>query len=305
MASASFQDLILPVSTGEFTQRYWRRAATLIEGEHDKFDGLLSVEDFYRAAGSAGAHMKSVYHGAEAQQREMYVPGRLAKGLLEAGTSLCLASIDHHVPRVKELALACKREMSYAARVFFNCYYSPPGHGFNMHFDSMDVFIIQLEGEKRWKYGRTPSCVCPPLNMLAEDTARFDEAYPKVTYAKPEASELSETVLTPGDVLYLPPGTWHEARAVDTSFALTLSFDAKPLAKFIADFIVRRMAENDAGRALLPVAPVASEGAETPGEAEVASALERSAAQMSELLQHSQQELMEHWRRTADSDRVM
>jgi ribosomal protein L16 Arg81 hydroxylase len=30
-------------------------------------------------------------------------------------------------------------------------------------------------------------------------------------------------VLSPGDVLYLPPGTWHAAAAVGHSFALTLT----------------------------------------------------------------------------------
>jgi len=303
MAIESFEDLISPISTAEFTREFWRRKATLIEGREAKVGDLFSVEEFYSAATSPGAHIKSVYHGAESQQREMYVPGRLARGLHEAGTSLCLASVDHHVPKLKQLTRKCKREMGYASRVFINCYYSPPGHGFNMHFDSMDVFIIQLAGEKSWKFGQTPSCTHPPTNMLAEDRSSFEEAHPHVTYDEPEASQLSTTVLCPGDVLYLPPGTWHEARAVDPSFALTLSFDAKPMAKFIADFIVRRLAEEPSGREPMPAAPVAADGASLPRELDPADSLARAATQMSELLRQSHGELLDHWRRRADSDR--
>ena len=39
------------------------------------------------------------------------------------------------------------------------------------------------------------------------------------------ADTLEEVELRPGDVLYLPPGAWHEARARGSSLALTLAYE--------------------------------------------------------------------------------
>jgi hypothetical protein len=38
-----------------------------------------------------------------------------------------------------------------------------------------------------------------------------------------DSAQFAEYVLTPGDVLYIPPGCWHAATAVGSSLALTLA----------------------------------------------------------------------------------
>jgi ribosomal protein L16 Arg81 hydroxylase len=75
--------------------------------------------------------------------------------------------------------------------------------GLDRHWDSHDVFVVQLEGKKRWRlYG-------------------FTEKYPfRIGPGKNEniTNEIQwEGDLMPGDVLYLPRGYWHEAQAYDQS----------------------------------------------------------------------------------------
>lgn len=74
------------------------------------------------------------------------------------------------------------------------------GGGVGPHVDSYDVFLIQMEGRRRWKIsGQADLGLRPdlPLKILA----RF----------KPE----QEWVLEPGDLLYLPPHIAHEGVALD------------------------------------------------------------------------------------------
>src|SRR5262249_31323687 len=77
--------------------------------------------------------------------------------------------------------------------------YASDGGGVGPHIDAYDVFLLQVQGQRRWRIGTgDPHDLVPdlPLKVLR----RF----------KPE----EEWVLDPGDLLYLPPGVAHEGIAV-------------------------------------------------------------------------------------------
>lgn len=74
------------------------------------------------------------------------------------------------------------------------------GGGVGPHVDSYDVFLVQMEGRRRWKIsGQDDLSLRPdlPLKILA--------------HFQPE----QEWVLEPGDLLYLPPNVAHEGVALD------------------------------------------------------------------------------------------
>jgi hypothetical protein len=93
---------------------------------------------------------------------------------------------------------------------------SPGGTRTALHFDTVENFNIQIEGEKNfWLYPPRIRGMYPHrLNSQASyvspvDPRKLDrQAYPNF----PE-SEGIEAVLRPGDLLYLPYGWWHQ---VDT-----------------------------------------------------------------------------------------
>ncbi len=64
-----------------------------------------------------------------------------------------------------------------------------PSHGLNLHQDTHDVLIFQLDGKKIWEISSPIAAITgdPPLKLLME----------------------------PGDTLYLPAGWWHEVRTVE------------------------------------------------------------------------------------------
>lgn len=75
-----------------------------------------------------------------------------------------------------------------------------PGGGVGPHFDSYDVFLIQMSGRRRWKIAAQSDLSLKPglpLKILKD--------------FKPT----DEWILQPGDMLYLPPHVAHEGISLD------------------------------------------------------------------------------------------
>jgi len=89
--------------------------------------------------------------------------------------------------------------------------YATDGGGVGPHFDSYDVFLLQVHGRRRWRIGRMDdTAVVPglPLKILA----RFE----------PE----EEHLLEPGDMLYLPPRWAHDGVAEGECMTCSIGFRA-------------------------------------------------------------------------------
>lgn len=106
---------------------------------------------------------------------------------LAAGTTLVLQALQRTSSEIGSLCRQLEQETSHAVQA--NAYLTPPGAaGLAAHRDEHDVIVVQLEGQKAW-----------------------------------EIEGLGHVDLTPGDVLYLPRGTRHSARAQqEPSLHLTL-----------------------------------------------------------------------------------
>ncbi|MGV3721945.1 MAG: cupin domain-containing protein [Actinomycetota bacterium] len=80
-----------------------------------------------------------------------------------------------------------------------NIYVTPPrSQGFAPHYDTHDVFILQIDGSKHWRLYDSP--VALPDRTLGYQAQ-----------GAPAGQLLCELDLAPGDLLYLPRGFIHEA----------------------------------------------------------------------------------------------
>ncbi|KAG8466389.1 hypothetical protein KFE25_002145 [Diacronema lutheri] len=93
-------------------------------------------------------------------------------------------------------------------------YLTPAGgsQGFPPHFDDVEVFVLQLEGAKRWRLYTRPNDAAAPGACVTTEFA-------------PDAlgEPTAELELRPGDVLYLPRGVVHQAVSLDDSHSLHLT----------------------------------------------------------------------------------
>ena len=123
-------------------------------------------------------------------------PNRVLE-LHAAGASMVLQGLQFTDPHLARVANNLALDLGHAVQV--NAYLSPAAaRGLELHFDYHDVFVLQLDGRKRWR-------VWEPL----ERTRRPVRAGPRVPM--PTFDELGEPALdltlTAGDCLYLPRGS--------------------------------------------------------------------------------------------------
>jgi len=174
-----------------------------------RFDHLVSVAAIDAHLRTDGARSPRVSMADESRNGSAGVPehefalpdGRvdLPNLLLrfDAGASLVLSQFHETHPPLADFCRGLERLFLHGVQA--NIYLTPPGaQGFRTHFDTHDVFVLQVEGRKRWRVWdgeplprptrRTPW----PGNMLPQ-------------------GEPHEIMMSPGDVLYIPRGVMHDA----------------------------------------------------------------------------------------------
>jgi len=101
--------------------------------------------------------------------------------------------------------------------------YATEGGGVGPHFDSYDVFLLQAQGQRKWRIGR-------------QEKFELQEGVPlKILKTfKPEA----EFLLDPGDMLYLPPGYAHDGIAVGECMTYSIGFKVPRSAELASELLM-------------------------------------------------------------------
>ena len=172
--------------------------------------------------------------------------------MINAGASVCVTGLERAHPKLRQTADSIRRELNYGGDVSFRAYLSPPGTGFDLHFDARVATTLQIAGSKRWWFSKTPAEQFPDSNSPR------DQKILKREYSIPKLNQLKSVLLRPGDLLCLPAGTWHRARAKTMSLALNLAFDHGGAGVFdvVMEALYERLRKDPLWRSPLP--PVAN-----------------------------------------------
>ena len=248
--------------------RQWVHARS---DEPDRFASLLTLADLDEVLGRYGVRHPSIklvrsdgsVPTSEYLWRDRMVdPGRVAQLFTEGATVIFGALHDRHEP-ARTLCSAVARQVS--ARTQTNVYLTPPSsQGFKPHWDTHDVFVLQIEGSKTWRfYGGGPEL---PLRDQKFDPDRHE----------PGEVE-ADLTLRAGEALYIPRGVMHAAATTDTlSLHITLGVMSYTWADLLADCLSEVVERSPEWRERMPFG-FARDGAH---DGALASAL---AARLSEL----------------------
>jgi hypothetical protein len=190
----------------------------------------------------------------------------LVRAQLRQGASVLLNDIDTLSPGLR--AVAGLLERALGAKVQINLYCSwRERQAFPSHFDSHDVFALQIAGEKRWTVyrGRFDQPIAHPsfktLGQAYHDQAKGDV--------------LACIDLRPGDLLYLPRGQYHDALATGAASIHLAVGATEPIGIDLIGLLFDDAVADPAFRRRLPAA--ADTGA-------VTARVDRLAAQARELM---------------------
>jgi 50S ribosomal protein L16 3-hydroxylase len=109
------------------------------------------------------------------------------------------------------------------------------------HFDANHNFTLQLFGAKQWRVAANRFVINPTNNWVpGQSKGDFPARIPR------SARRLE---MTPGSVLYLPPGYFHETLATTDSVSLNVSFRPPTWADWICNALRARLMEDPRWRA--------------------------------------------------------
>lgn len=219
--------LIHPTDIETFRRDYWEKRHLLVrQADPGCFTDLLSLDDVDRVLSlstMASDNLRVVVDGAETPMSDLATSGGGANGTTNAleelyrryrtGSTIVLSALNQRWKPLQTLCRTLGAETS--ARFQANVYLTPPdSQGFKAHYDMHDVFVAQVHGVKRWRLHGAPYAL--PMRSQPYDKSR------------PEPDVTDEFDLRPGDLLYLPRGTIHSARANDTA-SLHITFGVHPI----------------------------------------------------------------------------
>lgn len=227
LASLTLADLVAPIEVSQFFLTVQGKRHRHFLGPAGRFAELLPWPalnailrqhrlDFprLRLAFDGKSVPTNTYTASVPTRRSGTVPRLLTVPLVEhlrGGATLVLDSVDELCDPVGDLARRLEHDLRERTQV--NLYAGCGAtHGFDVHWDDHDAFVIQVTGRKLWRlYGPTRPA---PLHRDVEP--------PKA----PPADPIDEFMLEDGDVLYVPRGHWHDVAAVgELSLHLTVGFN--------------------------------------------------------------------------------
>ena len=249
MAPHDLAGLLTPYDSGNFLRTCWGNQYLHVPGTHGKFSKLLPWSALnlileqhrldtprLRLTREGKSIPANAFLSYQANRRRPNQPiARLRAADLTSqlrdGATLVLDAVDElHAP-ITELAESLERV--FRVRIQVNAYAGwRTSHGFDLHWDDHDVFILQIAGRKQWKvYGMTRKY---PLARDVEPTTD-----------KPDAP-LWEGMLVDGDLLYIPRGWWHVATPLDEpTLHLTVGVNTPNGGDFLAWYVDRLKASED------------------------------------------------------------
>jgi len=267
--------LLQPFSIQQFFAEHYERAPLhLVRDRADHYDRIFSVDELERVlyGNEVGASSLVLYQDGLPTRRESFVrrnqkKGESARDVIDAdrisalfanGCSIVFDSVQDHSDSMSRLLRELQAALKH--RVNANVYMTPPGsQGFTAHYDTHDTYVMQIAGSKRWTVYGSP--VDLPLDEQPHDKKKH-----------PAGEARMELELRPGDLLYLPRGVMHEARATD-EFSLHVTLGFYPI--LWTDVVREVLAEAGRADVLLRKAAL-DEGATSKIAAELAQVLHAS-----------------------------
>ena len=220
------------ITTAEFTARHWGEQPLLahhVGGFGDLFsadavdelvadrglrtpfvrmanEGSVLSADLFTASGGFGAEVRDQLDSAKVLEQ------------FAGGATLVLQGLHRTWEPIATFTRELISDLGHPAQV--NAYVTPSSsRGFDPHYDTHDVFVLQIAGAKRWT-------IHEPVHrhpLADQPWTDHREAVAERAQTKP----FIDAVFEPGDVLYLPRGWIHSAVAQGgTSIHLTIGVRA-------------------------------------------------------------------------------
>ncbi|MFC6143153.1 ribosomal protein uL16 3-hydroxylase [Paraburkholderia silvatlantica] len=210
------------LTPAQFMRKYWQKKPLLIRQAIPDIEAPLSREALFALADNDDVESRLITHFRRrwALEHGPFSPDELPTPKTRQWT-LLVQGADLHDDRAR--ALLERFRFAPDARLDdLMISYASDGGGVGPHFDSYDVFLLQVHGKRRWRIG-------------AQRDLSLQEGLPLKILANFQPEE--EWVLEPGDMLYLPPHIAHDGIAEGECMTCSIGFRSPSTNELTSQFL--------------------------------------------------------------------
>lgn len=217
----------------EFIQQYWQKRPCLIRQAIPDFESPISPEEL------AGLACEDEVHSRLIIEKDQDSPWQLSYGpfqeedflaLPETHYTLLVSECEKWIPELAELIDQFRFIPDWRIDDLMVSY-APAGGSVGPHTDEYDVFLLQAQGKRKWQYSDfrvdNPTLI-PDLDLAILQNFKGDQ----------------EAILSPGDMLYLPPGIAHHGVALDACLTFSIGFRAPTAIEVLESFMLEVDQQN-------------------------------------------------------------
>ncbi|MHA6781076.1 cupin domain-containing protein [Pseudonocardia saturnea] len=260
-ASASTLHRATGLAPDAFAERHWGREPLLTRGadpegfrdllDLDAVDELLSRRGlrtpFLRLARNGSVVDSASFTGPAGVGAEIadQVRDDRVAALFADGTTVVLQALHRLWPPVIDFCTRLGTELGHPVQA--NAYITPASsRGFSAHYDVHDVFVLQLAGRKHWT-------VHAPVHPDPLRDQPWNTHAGAVAARARDDEPVIDTVLGPGDAMYLPRG-WLHAATAQGEVSAHLTIGAHVVTRFaLVEALTALVAGDPELRASLPL----------------------------------------------------
>ena len=216
------------LSPAQFMRRHWHKKPLLVRQAWPGVQPPISRSALFDLAAVEGVESRLLSRfGTSWRLRHGPLARRALPPLKRADWTLLVQGLDLHCQPAHDM-LQRFRFVPEARLDDLMISYASDGGGVGPHLDSYDVFLLQVQGKRRWRIGpvadrsRVPGL---PVRILAN------------------FQPTEEWLLEPGDMLYLPPLWGHDGSAEGECMTCSIGFRA-PAAVNLAQELLHQLADD-------------------------------------------------------------
>ncbi|MBV8628001.1 MAG: cupin domain-containing protein [Paraburkholderia sp.] len=210
------------LTPAQFMRRYWQKKPLLIRQAIPDIVPPLGRDDLFDLAGADDVEARLITHFRNKWQLEHgpFAADELPS-IRQRAWTLLVQGVDLHDDHARAL-LDRFRFVPDARLDDLMISYATDGGGVGPHFDSYDVFLLQVHGKRRWRFGAQQDLSLRPGLPLKV-----------LQHFEPE----EEWLLEPGDMLYLPPHIAHDGIAEGECMTCSIGFRAPSVQELTGQFL--------------------------------------------------------------------
>jgi len=223
------------IGLDRFIEEYWQRKPLLLRKAIDPAQLQFEADELAGMACEEGIESRLIRQLGDTDWQLQHGPldEAVFATLPDSHWTLLVQDVDKHVPEVADLLDAVDFLPDWRIDDIMISYATDRG-GVGPHTDNYDVFLIQAQGQRRWRISERdhqdadllPDC---PLRVLREFHSSED------------------WVLEPGDVLYLPPRVGHWGTAVGECMTWSIGMRGPSSHELAQAWIAHRAESEPAG----------------------------------------------------------